>query len=218
MNRSGKILKKRTRAECREATRARQCALWTRKKRQTRMDRALRCERRAAHRTRGLNNKKPAGHSCIRRQISECRTLVQRVSATQQSRKFRDQPVVNWHPLRREKLLLGRLGELRRRRRAQVVMMMPVVLRRVATVVIVMPCRRVPHAAIRGAAIRHADVPDGKKPADQSQQSENLMRTEHGEPFQRERAHLSRHAVQAHHPQSERGEANVSRFADRRRG
>ena len=49
--------------------------------------------------------------------------LVPRINPAQQSREFRDQPVIDWHPLRREKLLVSRLGKLRRVHHSKIVMM-----------------------------------------------------------------------------------------------
>ena len=101
--------------------------------------------------------------------------LVPRVSPTQRSRKLGHQPLVNGHPLRREKLLPGGLGELRRRHRAQVVMMMVVLTGRRLLIVMEPAMHRFTDMrAEHLAAMLQRHMRAGTKPGEQHERRDEL--------------------------------------------
>ena len=102
--------------------------------------------------------------------------LVRHVGPAQQSREFRQQTVVNRHPLRREKLLLGSLGKLRRRHRAEIVMMLIFTGRRRVVVMMITVLRRVEMRAENLPAVLQRDVRTGTEPGEQHQRRDKLAR------------------------------------------
>lgn len=162
------------------ATRARNCAAWIEWERQTRAGLTL-DRRRTAHRTRGLNHKKPAGRPFIRWRFSKIKNAASVLRHSRLRREPRGKRVAQRHQNRGESLKLQRLCRLPRRIRRQVVMM-PVVLRRITVMVIIVTMFRGPRlrrATIRRPAVRREDVPGGKKPAEESQQSKDSMKGAH---------------------------------------
>ena len=100
--------------------------------------------------------------------------LVRHVSPTQQRRKFRHQPLVNGHPLRREKLLLCGLGKLHRRCHPEVVMVLVLTGRRCVIVMMFTVLRRVEMRAETLTPMLQRNVRAGTEPGEQHQRRDEL--------------------------------------------
>ena len=101
--------------------------------------------------------------------------LVQRISAAQQSREFHEQPVIDRHPLRREELLVSRLGKLRRGHHAEVVMMVLAITGRRLVIVMMLAMLRLSDVrAERLPAMLQRHMRAGTEPGEQHQRRDEL--------------------------------------------
>lgn len=100
--------------------------------------------------------------------------LVRHLSPTQQSHEFSQQSVVDRHPLRREKLLLGCLGELRRRRHPEVVMMLVLAGRRCVIVMMITVLRLLEMRTENLPAMLQRNVRAGTEPGEQHERRDEL--------------------------------------------
>ena len=127
---------------------------------------------------RGLTNQEPAESPPIRRRVLAHRQQARFAPLAQHGRELFCQRIEKRHPYRRDRPVLRRFRPLTAIDHRQVVVMMLSVLRRPIVIMVIMVIiiratqQRVMHAAIRDSTMTQSNVPGGKEPAEQRQQSE----------------------------------------------